>query len=440
MSTVRGNDLNMKAMGSRTAGTSIEDALPLQVIDWSPSRQPSGRLRALPSAVAWIQHETTSPSPLQIVLAPYQPRCGAEMEGMNLLLDHYQFPSEVLAERKQSVTHSFGALKLKSNEDVDIAWCHFLSKHLAVQKINGSVRVVENGIANDQSSQANSSWIMSDYFIHVRRSPSANTNGQIMSVTLLCFGAPQAVVERFHRLLSYPIWKDATQEPYVLFDFIYEELSQLVDDTAWMLADAFRPVEYSTLENAQDVDSTTAMVDFAGLHNASKHCTYLLEAVRAAAKTLDAMSNHLESTATNDLTKSTVISLRYRKRTFQSTTLRLESLEKRMANIISLSFHLVSQANNNVIREDSRVVKTIAVMTLIFLPATGVASVFSSPFFTVDFQQRTGSLRVADSFWIFWALTVPMTAGIVLLWWRWYKTSKRGRTMSQRLGPNEIPC
>lgn len=226
----------------------------------------------------------------------------------------------------------------------------------------------------------------------------------------------------------------------MLFMWIYAQLAYLIDDTAWTLADAFRPVEHSTLEGAQDRDSTYTPVDFPGLHNAFKHCTYLLEAVRAASKTLDAMSDHLESTSTSDLTKGTADSLRYRKRTFQSTALRLESLEKRMSNIISLSFHLVGQANNNVMREDSRIMKTIAVMTLIFLPATGVASVFSSPFFTVDSSKGAESLSVATSFWIFWAFTVPLTAAVVLLWWKWFKSSKRGRYVGQNLRPNDTPC
>ena len=408
----------MKAYGDSIP---VAAALSVQLLDWTPSRQPYGRWRTLPSVETGINNERTSPtsSPLQI------------------LLTQYRIPPAVLTERKQSVTHSFGHSKL-DNDDIEIAWYHFLSKDLAVREdVGGEFRVLENGIANDRSSQANSLWIMSDYFIHIQRSPSPNSKGSRFTVTLLCFGAPEAVVERFRRSLDRPLWEDVCQEPYLLFDFIYEELYQLVDDRAWMLADVFRTVERSTLESAQDTKSKTANVDFAGLHNASKHCTFLLEAVSAASKTLDAMAEHLETAAKSmahpETTTWTATLLRYRKRNFQSTHLRLESPEKRMGNIISLSVHLVSQVNNQVLRDDSRVMKTIAVMTLIFLPAMGVASVLSSPFFAVDFQKDSGLLQVSTALWILWLLALLLTACVLLLWWWWYRASKRGSRLAAKL-------
>jgi hypothetical protein len=55
----------------------------------------------------------------------------------------------------------------------------------------------------------------------------------------------------------------------------------------------------------------------------------------------------------------------------------------------------------------------IAVLTLIFLPVTGVSTVF--PFFEVDFDQASTPLRVARCFWKFWAVVALLTLGIGLL-------------------------
>lgn len=427
MITFNGNTALKKAYDD-VSGSGTPDTLALDVLDWSPNYQQTGRSRAFPSAATLIHNDRNSPSPFQVVFAPYQPRCSSEWEGMQLLKAHYQLPSTVLAERKQNVTHAFGATSLE-NDQVEIAWCHFLSKDLAVQDTAGELRILENGIMNDCTSQANSSWIVSEYWLHIRRNHSLTSNA--LNVTLLCFGAPPRVVERFRQSLGHPMTYEICQDTFQLFDIIYEELHQVVDDRAWMLADVFRPVERATLESAQDTTSTNAHVDFAGLHNATKHCTYLQEAVKAACKTLDAMIEHLETTTSyrspHEIGTRTVAALRYRKRIFQSTALRLESLDKRMANIISLSFHLVNQANSRLMRHDSGVMKTIAVMTLIFLPAMGVASVFSSPFFSVDFDKAPEYLQVATSFWIFWILVLPLTFGVGLLWWRWYKAHKRGQ-------------
>ena len=127
-------------------------------------------------------------------------------------------------------------------------------------------------------------------------------------------------------------------------------------------------------------------------------------------------------TPPSDLTLDAADALDYRKRSFQSTLLRLHSLEKRMSNVIQLSFNLVTQADSSVLKTDSRAMKFIAFLTLVFLPATGVASVFSTPFFDVDWESpgsNDRSLRTAKSFWIFWAVVLPLTLVGLLLCFAW---------------------
>lgn len=130
----------------------------------------------------------------------------------------------------------------------------------------------------------------------------------------------------------------------------------------------------------------------------------------------------LRDTQPSDLTLDAADALDYRKRSFQSTLLRLHSLEKRMSNVIQLSFNLVTQADSSVLKTDSRAMKFIAFLTLVFLPATGVASVFSTPFFDVDWESpgsNDRSLRTAKSFWVFWAVVLPLTLVGLLLCFAW---------------------
>jgi hypothetical protein len=236
---------------------------------------------------------------------------------------------------------------------------------------------------------------------------------------------------------------------------IYTELFLMVDKVAWALADVFWPVEKSTLELAElgrkgtFPEMLNSHMDFAGLHDMSKHCIYLLEGLEAATSTLDAMVRHLQSStivgaATSNLTAATMSAMNYRRRTFESTHLRVRSLEKRMDNISSLSFHLVTQHDSEIMRDDSKVMridssimredssvmredsrvlrndsaamKMIALLTLVFLPATGVASVLSCPFFRVNFRDEAEPMRVAASFKVFWILVLPLTFGTVLVW------------------------
>jgi hypothetical protein len=183
----------------------------------------------------------------------------------------------------------------------------------------------------------------------------------------------------------------------------------------------------------------------------------MIEAAEASMITLEAMIARLSKRALpSDLTSDAVDTLEYRKRSFQSTLLRLHSLEKRMSNVIQLSFNLVTQADSTILKTDSRAMKFIAFLTLVFLPATGVASVFSTPFFDVDWDlpdTEEKVLRTARSFWIFWAVVLPLTLVGLLLCFAWVnlpenykvtiksyagKLAKSGRQRRMTFGKRDI--
>lgn len=154
-----------------------------------------------------------------------------------------------------------------------------------------------------------------------------------------------------------------------------------------------------------------------------RNCIFLAETVEAALSTLSAMlETWQDATLTppppsKPLRASTLRALSYRKRTFKSTLLSVQSSEKRVSSSIAVYQALVTQ-------NDSRAMKFIAVLTLIFLPVTGVSTVFSSPFFDVDFDDYSTPLRVARCFWKFWAIVAPLTLGIGFLCYFWFQFPK----------------
>lgn len=114
---------------------------------------------------------------------------------------------------------------------------------------------------------------------------------------------------------------------------------------------------------------------FTGLHNLAKHCIYLRENCEAALATLNDLRDHHKSVIghTPHLQQQlTLDALKYRKTLFQSTQSRLASLDARMANIIALSFHIVTQGDSRLMQSESQSMKTIAVMTLLFMPLSTV--------------------------------------------------------------------
>jgi hypothetical protein len=62
--------------------------------------------------------------------------------------------------------------------------------------------------------------------------------------------------------------------------------------------------------------------------------------------------------------------------------------------------------------EDSSSIKTITIITVVFLPATVVASFFSTQF--VQIQEN--SIQLSAKIWIYFAITIPLTLMLIAVW------------------------
>jgi hypothetical protein len=87
-------------------------------------------------------------------------------------------------------------------------------------------------------------------------------------------------------------------------------------------------------------------------------------------------------------------------------------------------------------KRDSIAMKTIAILGIVFLPGTFIATLFSINMFDWGLaagsgsSKQTASLRVSRNMWIYWAITVPLTVMTFLVWILWsrrenQKTSRR---------------
>jgi membrane protein implicated in regulation of membrane protease activity len=59
--------------------------------------------------------------------------------------------------------------------------------------------------------------------------------------------------------------------------------------------------------------------------------------------------------------------------------------------------------------------RTLAIVTMIFLPGTFVAAVFSMPLFDWESNEHV----LLPKFGIFWAVTIPLTLVTLLIYWIW---------------------
>jgi hypothetical protein len=174
---------------------------------------------------------------------------------------------------------------------------------------------------------------------------------------LICFGASNYLQERFGDLATSPNWNQCLDAPYNLLVVVLDELFLEMDEQAWRLAGVFRGIEHvrvlapwlytlmidqiqralMNVAKTLEVWTTSSRQDLVGLHNIAKHCVYLKEAFDAILLTIeDLFEQHLEIFPKTQERQSTSSMLKYKMGLFRSVNLRLASLDKRVANILSL--------------------------------------------------------------------------------------------------------
>ena len=97
-------------------------------------------------------------------------------------------------------------------------------------------------------------------------------------------------------------------------------------------------------------------------------------------------------------------------------------------NLLSQSHSLSSTVIASETRKDSASMKTIAALTMLFLPATFIATVFGMSFF--DYSAH--GLSVSGQWWVYVAIAVPTTLLIFIIWWAWTPGTERVSWLRRR--------
>ena len=75
-------------------------------------------------------------------------------------------------------------------------------------------------------------------------------------------------------------------------------------------------------------------------------------------------------------------------------------------------------------KKDGSSMKTLALVTMCFLPATAVSSIFAMPLF--DWQARDGKV-VNPLLWVYFVLAIPLTMATIGIWYAWQRTVLRSK-------------
>ncbi|KAK4193249.1 hypothetical protein QBC35DRAFT_100273 [Podospora australis] len=225
---------------------------------------------------------------------------------------------------------------------------------------------------------------------------------------ILCIDVPHDISTNMAKLLSKQSCPPLDfRDPFALHSTLIDQLIVYSDVAVWRIRDPVRSLEKSRMR-------TGAI--FSTIHDISRHAIHASEILEAAVDTLkelqrcrtaihERLADDLEETykaQARDYTQFQISLLKNLK-------LRSDSNRERLKNEINLAF-------NNLTRQDNSVLKSIALLTMIFLPATFISALFSTTFFAYG---EDGGWEVSDKMWIYWATTIPSTIGIVIIWRLW---------------------
>ena len=113
-------------------------------------------------------------------------------------------------------------------------------------------------------------------------------------------------------------------------------------------------------------------------------------------------------------------------------------------NMVAQHDAQITMRMNRYALADSKSIKTIAILTFVFLPSTAVAvrftalcmgrpmkltttqAIFGTSFFSFGGASTfENSWSVAPEFWIFWATSIPLTIGVLVSWFLWLRESEK---------------
>ncbi|PVH70360.1 hypothetical protein DL98DRAFT_661200 [Cadophora sp. DSE1049] len=397
--------------GSQSTGTRAGGRLPFCLLQWRRGKLPTRD--EIPSVNELVSYDGWD---LGIITAPIDKP--ASLPHLRTIVDLFDIPSAFVAERLQSVTHSFGIRKLKDGSE--IVWIHFLA--------------ILPELPFDQGSR----WVKSGLVL--KSSPTPTSSGQptpepSRQVTLICFQPLPGLWLAINRLFKSDCWEDVLKDPYLLINASLEAWYELIDESAWKLLDLSRQAERRTFEYSAQLGingSERIIIDYNGIHNLAKDAIHMVESLDAVLRSVEcALRCHSEKEKDDFVIwTATHNALQCRKEMFHSTRLRMVSVEQRLKNVINLAFNLGTLRDSQTMRQDSYVMKTLAVLAIIFLPTSTICSIFGTQFFTTIASPNPTSgdittlFVVNKKFWLLWIILIPVTVTLLGGWVVWIRRSQ----------------
>ncbi|PNS21766.1 hypothetical protein CAC42_1620 [Sphaceloma murrayae] len=258
--------------------------------------------------------------------------------------------------------------------------------------------------------------------------------------------------------------------PYAAHVILLEQITAIYSSSIWAWTGEIRTFERLREANQSEESDVLPIPDYDRVNEAPRHIFHCTEILAAA---IDVVENMIEehqafqvqygelftSSPSRNVARNVTQALKAQRSLLVGNSLQAKALEGRLGHQVSLASATITQHDSKVVMQiqkataaDSASTTTISFLGLIFLPATFVCSLFSTTFFSlqpaVDLTARTDGPNgrgadavpaywiMSDRFWVFWAVSLPLTVFTVGVWWL---TSGRWRATMDRLRKQRGP-
>ncbi|KAH8811199.1 hypothetical protein F5884DRAFT_781458 [Xylogone sp. PMI_703] len=234
--------------------------------------------------------------------------------------------------------------------------------------------------------------------------------------TMLIFDAPQPVRTK----IPTPIFDSPDPahlgDPFWMYPLLAEEVVNLQDEAVWTIRNHVRTMEKTA--------PTHSKPNYRRLHDIARHAIHVNETLDLAVKSMTSILTHQADFTTEMIPHQDLKAKRAsrdirqhllsQEHMLESLRYRSNSNKERLTNEIQLTFNNVAQHNSGTLvnistaaQIEGKAMKTVAFITLVFLPSTFVSAIFSMSFF--NYSADSGKWAVSDKFWMFWVFAALAT-------------------------------
>ncbi|KAF2443470.1 hypothetical protein P171DRAFT_432717 [Karstenula rhodostoma CBS 690.94] len=246
---------------------------------------------------------------------------------------------------------------------------------------------------------------------------------------ILCIGVSSLLRELLQDALVRLETTLPLTEPYLLHIPLVEAVIAMHDASVWSVREIVRSVEKDRSL------PTRGSQDFVMMHEGARHAIHSFETLSVTVETVKAMQRQIvyladKSRQASGSEPETLLQvsthIAFHIRMLRNLLLRSQSNKERLQNEIALAHNMVAQRDSQVMtrlgeaaRLDSGAMKTIALVTMAFLPPTFLSAIFSMSFFSFTPEQGRTGWSVSSQFWVYWICAVPLTCLTLAIWyWR----------------------